>query len=585
MRKLILLLPMAFLLMGCCGLMCPSTCDDGNPCTRDHCGMDTMGGCAHEPIDGSQPGCSEVIGACRQNLCDSGTCTSFTLNGCCGNGRCEARETLDTCAMDCPLDIGTQCDYPSALVPAFAQWAIVSNSSQIYCNVTNSGGAEADFTLSAEIPGWTSRESVDLTLAPGETQENVGLMFTSFTDRFYSNSEVTDATLVIKVERGNATASEFNQNVKMQAKGDMIWTVDDADDMAPLVIMWVTPHDPCIDSVLTLAKEKMPGRSLSGYIGYDDLSEEERTARTKLQAKALYNAVKDVGISYVSTTLSFAPMYAQRVKLPYESVEQRSGNCIDGAVLFASLFESLEMEPIIIIVPGHAFVGVRSYPDTNEFVFIETTMVGTSSFEDAQDYGDEEFTENLDAGTLEYYYVKDYREIGITPFPLAGRTLCNLQLPSCPDGTISGSCSRTKPQYCEAGTLVDKASQCGCPTGSLMDGDECVAREQLIYNQSFSVQPYYTHYYGGYNTNTGTLETLHYIVNSDMPVDIHVVPTESDYDSLAYGGAFNHYPSCYMPNALTYDNTCTGSNKGGIAITNNNDYPATVRMVAYRVAG
>ncbi len=36
---------------------------------------------------------------------------------------------------------------------------------------------------------------------------------------------------------------------------------------------------------------------------------------------------------------------------------------------------------------------------------------------------------------------------------------------TCSDGTVYGSCSSTKPKYCSSGTLINKCSQCGCPTG------------------------------------------------------------------------------------------------------------------------
>ena len=51
--------------------------------------------------------------------------------------------------------------------------------------------------------------------------------------------------------------------------------------------------------------------------------------------------------------------------------------------------------------------------------------------------------------------------------------LCR-QLKSCPDGTLDGSCSSTKPLYCQVETLISKCSQCGCPSGySCLAGGTC----------------------------------------------------------------------------------------------------------------
>jgi len=51
-------------------------------------------------------------------------------------------------------------------------------------------------------------------------------------------------------------------------------------------------------------------------------------------------------------------------------------NCIDGAVLYASLFEAIGLEPVIVLVPGHAFVGVKTSPSSNKYYFLETTLTG-----------------------------------------------------------------------------------------------------------------------------------------------------------------------------------------------------------------
>ncbi|OIO22994.1 hypothetical protein AUJ65_04630 [Candidatus Micrarchaeota archaeon CG1_02_51_15] len=45
----------------------------------------------------------------------------------------------------------------------------------------------------------------------------------------------------------------------------------------------------------------------------------------------------------------------------------------------------------------------------------------------------------------------------------------------CTDGTPWGMCSTNNPLYCRQGRLIQKASQCGCPSGQTVQGDSCVA--------------------------------------------------------------------------------------------------------------
>ena len=49
-------------------------------------------------------------------------------------------------------------------------------------------------------------------------------------------------------------------------------------------------------------------------------------------------------------------------------------------MLFASLLEALSLEPLLVIVPGHAFVGWRMWAGSAQMEFVETTLIATHSF-------------------------------------------------------------------------------------------------------------------------------------------------------------------------------------------------------------
>jgi hypothetical protein len=107
--------------------------------------------------------------------------------------------------------------------------------------------------------------------------------------------------------------------------------------------------------------------------------------------KALYDALKNTGqITYVNSLIAFTPeegLSTQRVRLPRESLQDKQANCIDGTVLFASLLEGVSLNPAIVVVPGHAFVGWETWRDSDEWEYLETTMIGTHDFEAARKSG------------------------------------------------------------------------------------------------------------------------------------------------------------------------------------------------------
>ncbi len=132
-----------------------------------------------------------------------------------------------------------------------------------------------------------------------------------------------------------------------------------------------------------------------------------------LQVKALYETIKQNGMNYVHTPVSFAPGQSQRVKRPSDTIKLKGGNCIDGSVLFASCFEAIGFEPLIVIIPGHAFAGVRTWADSNNYIFIETTVVSKLNFGQALIPQQRVFSEYKDG--LKIIDIKKARGLGIKP--------------------------------------------------------------------------------------------------------------------------------------------------------------------------
>lgn len=92
--------------------------------------------------------------------------------------------------------------------------------------------------------------------------------------------------------------------------------------------------------------------------------------------RSIFEELRARGIVYTNLGTSYFDGW-QRIRRPAESLTMRTANCIDGALLFASILEGAGLPPYLILVPGHAYVGVRMGPNADDPVLpIETTMVG-----------------------------------------------------------------------------------------------------------------------------------------------------------------------------------------------------------------
>lgn len=273
--------------------------------------------------------------------------------------------------------------------------------------------------VSVSIPGWSDQEIQVADVAPGASRT---LHFApTFLPRLYTNREIAPATVAVHVsDASGTTVYATTVPARLRATEDMYWGLHFKD--ARFIAAWVTPHDPAIEEVLSRAKELMPGRRLPGYEDWKNAA--EQTHSTYLQAKAIYDALQKAGVSYVKSSMTFGanPEISERVRLPRETLSRSSANCIDGAVLYAAAFENLGMDPIIVLVPGHAYVGVREAQQSDNYLYIETSLTGRTSFESSVLSANRGLSK-VNSAKVNQISIAQARAQGIYPMPLPAVTV------------------------------------------------------------------------------------------------------------------------------------------------------------------
>ena len=289
--------------------------------------------------------------------------------------------------------------------------------------------------VTARVEGYSADAvaTVELDRNGDGTRKNVKLLPTLFPQAIDPVHELTRATVTVLVEEliyAGDTSAKIGTAVRIENHDSLpIWML--ARNSAPLSVRdpqsgewvdltryfgaFVTPNRPEVMSFLRKAADHHPQKRLAGY-------QSDVTA----QARAIFDALKDeADITYVNSLIAFNPdesARGQRVRLPRESLAERQANCIDGTLLFASLLEAASLHPAIVVVPGHAFVAWERSPDSGRWAYLETTMIGTNTFAEAQEIGGRkaEFWEKQaaegDAGKFRRWPIKELRTAyGITP--------------------------------------------------------------------------------------------------------------------------------------------------------------------------
>jgi len=312
----------------------------------------------------------------------------------------------------------------------------VADSPLIEVELINTAAEMRRVRITARIEGYSA--DVVMTVELGKRGTNdasqaVPLLPTLFPQAIFPVHELTRATVTVLVEEllfAKSSTDTISTALRIETHVSLpVWML--ARNSAPLEVRnpqsgewvdltryfgaFVTPNQPDVVAFLRKAASRHPQQRLTGYQS-DVLS----------QARAIFDALKeDASITYVNSLIAFNPdesARGQRVRLPRESLSEHQANCIDGTLLFASLLEAASLHPAIVVVPGHAFVAWERSPDSDQWEYLETTMIGTNSFAEAQEIGGRkaEFWEKQAAGgddrKFRRWSLKELRtKYGITP--------------------------------------------------------------------------------------------------------------------------------------------------------------------------
>ncbi len=246
--------------------------------------------------------------------------------------------------------------------------------------ITNTSERAVVQTVTAQVQGWSRMAEQRVAVGAHETRRvelNPELL-----SKAYSNGEIRRASLEVRANDADGS-SVFAQTRPVFVHGawDLYW--GERFSNAQYVARWVTPHDEAVLRLVSDARRYMPRGRMVGY--EPNLSEAMQAAQVRRGANAVFGAMRRSGLSYVNSYFTFGSLTdeAQRIRAPEETLTLRSANCIDVSVAFASAMENLGLEPVIVIVPGHAFTGVRLARGSSQVLYLDLTVLPNGTFTEA----------------------------------------------------------------------------------------------------------------------------------------------------------------------------------------------------------
>lgn len=226
-------------------------------------------------------------------------------------------------------------------IPVVRSIILTNNTEETIRNITVKISSEPEFIK----PFQTDVSQ----LVPGEPVEISPVKLILSSEFLFSLTERLNGSIHVEVLSEDEKLSEGDSDIVLLPydywQGSRI--------MPELTAAFVTPNHPRIEEIAAKAgmylKKWTSDPSFTGY-------QSRNPNVVKKQIAAVYAALQEENIAYRNPPASFERL-GQRVRMPYAVLEQKGGTCLDLALLFASCLEAVGLNPLVILIAGHAFCG------------------------------------------------------------------------------------------------------------------------------------------------------------------------------------------------------------------------------------
>ena len=215
--------------------------------------------------------------------------------------------------------------------------------------------------------------------------------FLSFRDPITLVKQPVMITMTARLWLDDVPQGEQTVQVAIASANDCVHSFEDDDeyyDTDWLYAAYVNENHPVVQQIL---REALATGEISSFPGY-----QTDASGVRKQVKAIWQALQRRGIRYSSIkTPSVKPkdVGVQHVRFISEALSGRQANCVEGSCLLASVFYKIGLETALVSLPEHMLVSVSLDPGGKRQLYLETTLLDDSTFEDALESGAEQVAE------------------------------------------------------------------------------------------------------------------------------------------------------------------------------------------------
>lgn len=243
----------------------------------------------------------------------------------------------------------------------------------------NTSNTARNVEVSYQIPNfieWKQTAKFPVIL-PG--QSVVVNCYPSFDEKIVDKTTSSKEQVNIKITGNNIDEIEESFPIEIKGRNEFMYTNIPSDeirtagelfDNMDLLSCYVTPEDPIIKYYTQKIQEKV----LKGETASVTNSENEGVRfMCGIYYATLLSHMVYSGTSGVPVKFDDVSSLIQSIRLPREVVTGKTGLCIELTLLYASIMMNAGLDPIIYLIPGHAYPGFRM---NGKYYAIESTGIG-----------------------------------------------------------------------------------------------------------------------------------------------------------------------------------------------------------------
>lgn len=321
--------------------------------------------------------------------------------------------TQEHCGGQSPVHICVQS--PLEIFSAYYPYYVATQSNVFVIRYSSS--SPITLLMSVSIEGFSQPETHTVTATPN--MQSISFRPIEMTQALRQLTTDTNTWLQVRVTStaGNVYYAD-DSPLLLHSRWLMQWIAANRLKIAA----WVTPDDPSVIELDNQAKALLlsePQPVPPAMIGYANGRASARAVKD--QVDAIFDTLRlNYRIQYSQESVPYSgpgdtSVALQKIKLPSEVLHQRSGMCIELTALLASAVEKIGLHSEIVIIPGHAFLGVAVAQNSTQFEYWDPVEISDNVAGDSANvWTDKEYMHNIKQ-IVDTIVISDARQKGIGP--------------------------------------------------------------------------------------------------------------------------------------------------------------------------